>query len=374
MSMIKAGSTNVVRYFMMRKVSDGTAFTGATITTFDLQYTLDLTASATKIDAIVGTGGATTHVDNKVFELDSTSSPGLYMVCFPDAAFATGPQVTLTLKYDATVFTEAQNIQLVAFDPFDTVRLGLTALPDAAADAAGGLVISDAGGYDIDNSVGTRPIQVMEIAKDTTEPIVFHLVDGNDDDVTGVAGTATVEIRTPGTTTFDALVNTTLTEQEEGSYLFTPDNVAETNTAGWGEITATYPGQPSNKKTRILLHIVDRVTTAEIQTSCEAANAADGLTDYVTDFNTDLIEDDPGTPGTNRFTLNSLDQIFAFILENSETFAEQIRLIRAEASGLVVRSGDGLNVKFRDAADTKDRIDATVDADGNRTAITTDGN
>jgi hypothetical protein len=149
--MIKAGTTNVVRYFMMRKVSDGTAFTGATITTFDLQYTRELTAAATKIDGIVGTGGATTHVDNKVFELDATSSPGLYMVCFPDAAFAAGVnQVTLSLKYDATVFTEAQNIQLVAFDPFDTVRMGMTALPNAAAAAAGGIPLSTAGSLEMD--------------------------------------------------------------------------------------------------------------------------------------------------------------------------------------------------------------------------------
>ena len=32
----------------------------------------------------------------------------------------------------------------------DAVRAGLTALPNAAADAAGGLAISDAGGLDLD--------------------------------------------------------------------------------------------------------------------------------------------------------------------------------------------------------------------------------
>lgn len=37
-----------------------------------------------------------------------------------------------------------------AFNPFDSVRGGLTALPNAAADAAGGLVVSDAGGLNID--------------------------------------------------------------------------------------------------------------------------------------------------------------------------------------------------------------------------------
>ena len=151
MTMIKAGTTNVVRYFMMRLTATGKAATGLTVTTFDLQYTRELAAAATKTDGIVGTGGAATHVDNKVFEINATSSPGLYMVCFADAAFAAGvDQVTLNVMYGATVFAEAQNIQLVAFDPFDAVRMGMTALPNAAADAAGGLPISDDGGLDID--------------------------------------------------------------------------------------------------------------------------------------------------------------------------------------------------------------------------------
>lgn len=167
MTMITKASTNVVRYFMMRLVADGTAATGLTATTFDIQYTRELTASATPAAGIVGTGGATTHVDNKVFELDATNSPGLYMVCFPDAAFATGvDQVTLNVTYDATVFTEAQNIQLVDFNPFDVVRMGMTALPNAAADAAGGLPISAAGGLDLDSRIQT---DIPAILVDTAE-------------------------------------------------------------------------------------------------------------------------------------------------------------------------------------------------------------
>ena len=95
---VTGGDTNVVAYFMVRLVADGTAATALTVTNFDLQYTRTLTAAATKIDGIVGTGGATTHVDDKVFEINATSSPGLYMACFPDAAFAAGvPQVMLEL-------------------------------------------------------------------------------------------------------------------------------------------------------------------------------------------------------------------------------------------------------------------------------------
>ena len=41
-----------------------------------------------------------------------------------------------------------------AFDPYDAVRGGLTSLPNANADTAGGLPISDAGGLDIDTLLG----------------------------------------------------------------------------------------------------------------------------------------------------------------------------------------------------------------------------
>lgn len=61
-------------------------------------------------------------------------------------------------NYDHVIFTFVNasaisvDIQVypVAFDPSDAVRMGLTALPNAAADAAGGLPISDAGALDLD--------------------------------------------------------------------------------------------------------------------------------------------------------------------------------------------------------------------------------
>ena len=67
---------------------------------------------------------------------------------------------------------------------------------------------------------------------------------------------------------------------------------------------------------------------------------------------------------------NIVDAIFARVIENGETFAQQMKLIRAEAAGKLSVSGD--TVSIRDAADSKDRIVATVDSNGQRTSITTD--
>ena len=67
---------------------------------------------------------------------------------------------------------------------------------------------------------------------------------------------------------------------------------------------------------------------------------------------------------------NIVDAIFARVIENSETFEEQMKLIRAEAAGKLAVSGN--TVTIRDAADTKDRITATVDTNGQRTSVTVD--
>lgn len=84
---------------------------------------------------------------------------------------------------------------------------------------------------------------------------------------------------------------------------------------------------------------------------------------------TGIITGSGVTPGDVTDIKNA---IFDEIMEDSESFAEQIRLMRAEAAGKTAVTG-GTNVKFRDAADSKDRIDATVDDTGQRTAVTTDG-
>lgn len=66
-----------------------------------------------------------------------------------------------------------------------------------------------------------------------------------------------------------------------------------------------------------------------------------------------------------------IEAVFTRVLENGETFEEAMRLVRAESAGKVAVVG--AQVRFRDAADTKDRIDATTDANGQRTAVTVDG-
>jgi hypothetical protein len=148
--LIKKDSADVSRRFMLRDSADFTPETGATITGLDLQYTRNFGDPSTKADATALSATDDAHADNQCIEIDATSSPGLYRCDWPDAAFATGAS-SVTLCVTGTGFDPScEDIQLIDFDPEDGVRLALTALPNAAADAAGGLPISDAGGVDLD--------------------------------------------------------------------------------------------------------------------------------------------------------------------------------------------------------------------------------
>jgi hypothetical protein len=72
-----------------------------------------------------------------------------------------------------------------------------------------------------------------------------------------------------------------------------------------------------------------------------------------------------------ELTAAAIDAIWDEVMESGFTGRQMIRgfaaALLAKASGL-----DTTTAIFRDIADTKDRITATVDASGNRSAVTLD--
>ena len=65
------------------------------------------------------------------------------------------------------------------------------------------------------------------------------------------------------------------------------------------------------------------------------------------------------------------DAVLDDAVEGSETLRQAVRLIRAAAVGKLSGAAT-TEITIRDAADTKARITATVDSNGNRSAVTTD--
>ena len=110
---IKAGSTDIITYFEMRLAANGLAATGLTPANFDLQYTRSGSTAVAKVDATLnanGIGGA--HSDNTVIEVDAASSPGLYRIDWPDAAFAVSTREVILSVIVATAFSEKLRIEL----------------------------------------------------------------------------------------------------------------------------------------------------------------------------------------------------------------------------------------------------------------------
>ena len=99
----------------------------------------------------------------------------------------------------------------------------------------------------------------------------------------------------------------------------------------------------------------------------------------------DIHESQPGSIHATTFDAGAIDAaalatdavteiaggVLGSTVESTETLLGSVRLMRAALVGKLSGAAT-TTVTIRDAADSKARITATVDADGNRSAVTTD--
>ena len=134
-------------------IQDSSSTTGAGLTGLvynsaglTCYYRKGLTGSATQLTLATQTvGGA--HSDGGFVEIDATNMPGMYRLDLSDTIINTQQYVSIFLQGAADMAPVPVRIEVLS----PTRGKAGTALPNAAADAAGGLPISDAGGFDIDN-------------------------------------------------------------------------------------------------------------------------------------------------------------------------------------------------------------------------------
>jgi len=352
-----------------------------------------------------------------------------------------------------------------------TRGLAGTALPVAAADAAGGLPISDAGGLDMDAILAdTNELQADDyptsiaaikaetavinafwnvfilvagtigaVGNDTTHLHMTGLGYGNDelnDYLVVVYDNSEAEYHSAWIT--DWVLATALATVE--TLAFTPEDSVDTywilaikkhpditsilddtdliddGTSGLAKIAADvadvladtnelqtddYPTSIAAIKAETALIVAD---TNELQTDdipgvlsthdgkldtvdtvvdgiqTDLSNATDGLGALKALIDTvdgvvDAILLDTGTDGVvlkaAGLNADAVDEILDEVIEGTTTLRQAIRLF---LSALASKSSGGgtSTIKFRDVGDSKDRITATVDSDGNRTAMTLD--
>lgn len=151
--------------------------------------------------------------------------------------------------------------------------------------------------------------------------------------------------------------------------VFDSDDSAAIADHVWDELTTDHTGAGS-----FGLNLDVAVSTAVFD-SDDAASVADHVWDELSTDHTGA-----GSFGLNLdaavstavFDTDDVNAIWTEVVEGTLTY-QQLQRICLAALGGKSSGGGTTTIAFRDVADGKDRISATVDSDGNRTAITVDG-
>lgn len=155
------GSTDQSVVIRIVDSGDGTPETGVVYNTsgIDLWYRREGATKASITEASLSALDDA-HSDGGILHIGD----GYYRLDLPDAAVASGANGVAVGGTVTGMVVIGCYVPLVNVNPYDGVRMGLTALPNAAADAAGGLIISDAGGLDADAQLVTK---INDILTDT---------------------------------------------------------------------------------------------------------------------------------------------------------------------------------------------------------------
>lgn len=119
----------------------GLAYNTASLTAYYTHAGANATATSITLATLAAVSSAYSSGGFK--EIDSTNMPGWYRFDIPNACLATskGRSVAIHLKGATNMAPLPIEIELTAWDNQDSVRGGLTALPNANAAASGGLMI-----------------------------------------------------------------------------------------------------------------------------------------------------------------------------------------------------------------------------------------
>ena len=164
LDILKGTTSRIIEVFIQDSSSTvGAGLTGVAFGDITAYYALNGAA-----------GGATVHTPATMtigtwasggfVEKDATNMPGVYQLGVFDAALTGADSVIIMLKGATNMAPVVLEIQLTDYDPYDAVRMGMTSLPNAVVDGAGGLVTSAGGATGIDDLATPTNITAGTIA------------------------------------------------------------------------------------------------------------------------------------------------------------------------------------------------------------------
>ncbi len=188
----------------------------------------------------------TAFAEGGFIEIDATHQKGLYRLDLKNSSLAAskGNLVTFFLYGAANMAPCVFDVQLTGVDNQDGVRYGMTALPNAAANAAGGLPVSIAGALDLDEmNVDIEAIQTSTAGLTYT---VSNKVDANvyTWNGTAVSSPATAGIPEVNVKNINNVSTSSVTTVKAVQGLTTADTIATYtgNTVQTGDSYATLTG------------------------------------------------------------------------------------------------------------------------------------
>lgn len=152
---VKTGSTSRLEHvFILDSASTTgagkTALTSASVT---MHYFRPGDSTPTAVTLSAGT--LATWTSGGFVKVQDTDMPGVYEVGIPNAVFAAGANHAIVMIKGTGIAPVVLEYDLVAYDPLDGVRLGLTALPNAACSSNASLITSGIGTAQLSVSSGT---------------------------------------------------------------------------------------------------------------------------------------------------------------------------------------------------------------------------
>ena len=397
MRSIKKGSADQSVVIRILDATDGTPETGVVYNTsgIDLWYRRE-GATKTSITEASLSALDDAHTDGGILHIGD----GYYRVDTPDAAFASGANGVMIGGAVTGMIVIGCYVHLVDYDPQDAVRAGLTALPNAAANATGGLMTVKRGGT---AQAGASSTITLDSGASSSDDFyigdVVQIIGGTGagqsriiTDYVGSTKVATVDTAwttNPSSDSVFALI-------PQGIVGVTETDVAEAvldatasshNTAGTigNKINSIGAGGGSAPSVEDIVAGIDSDSTVLAAILEDTGTTLPGTLSTINgkvdtiDGVVDAILEDTGTaiPTALNTITSYVDTIPADILdatngvETSMTLRQALRVILSAAAGKV-SGAETTTIKFRNVGDTKDRITATVDEHGNRSAVTLD--
>lgn len=181
---VVAGTTDVSVIIRIVDSADGTPEPAVAYNTsgIDIRYRRDGATDTAITEATLATLDAA-HTDGGFLHIGN----GYYRVDLPDAACASGVNGVLVHGTVTGMVVIGCYVPLLAVNPYDAVRMGMTSLPNAAAEAAGGLYTrgtgagqlnQDANGRLDSNLVAWRGTQPNTLTSGRVEVLVGAVTNG----------------------------------------------------------------------------------------------------------------------------------------------------------------------------------------------------